>query len=399
MRKYILAVFIFVFFIVCRMDVYAAAGDEVYDNRGNVIGIYDENGRIIYQPYAGDADENSNATTNALNILCSTDDEKTIVIPSGTVLKLQYLIRIGDNTSIIAEGATIIQREMKRGIISHNVDADNYGALKNISITGGKWISESNTGQYTMIRFAHAKDIKLSNMEIVTNYESHGIEIIACKNVTIKNCKLYAEGKKRKDSVEEALQIDVATKTTAPGVWNETGNEKLVKGQTCSNITIKDCEISGGRGVCANYASKENKYLGKFHDKITIENCKITGETAEGVALFNTLNSTVKNNVITSNSTRTKEAYSVGLNIIMMGKAPSAVRKAKVTVSGNTIKGGRQAFNVVSKKGSQYGGTFTVKNNKLYCSTGKDNAIHIEKQAVAKPKLKESGNKIYKWKK
>lgn len=83
----------------------------------------------------------------------------------------------------------------------------------------------------------------------------------------------------------------------------------------------------------------------------------------------------------------------------MMGKAPSAVRKAKVTVSGNTIKGGRQAFNVVSKKGSQYGGSFTVKNNKLYCSTGKDNAIHIEKQAVAKSKLKESGNKIYKWKK
>ena len=81
-------------------------------------------------------------------------------------------------------------------------------------------------------------------------------------------------------------------------MWNETGNEKLVKGQTCSNITIKDCEISGGRGVCANYASKENKYLGKFHDKIIIENCKITGETAEGVALFNTLNSTVKNNII-----------------------------------------------------------------------------------------------------
>ena len=66
MRKYTLAVFIFVFVIVCRMDVYAAAGDEVYDNRGNVIGIYDENGRIIYQPYAGDADENSNGASRYL---------------------------------------------------------------------------------------------------------------------------------------------------------------------------------------------------------------------------------------------------------------------------------------------------------------------------------------------
>jgi hypothetical protein len=29
---------------------------------------------------------------------------------------------------------------------------------------------------------------------IYANYEGHGIELIACKNVLIDNCKLYAEG-------------------------------------------------------------------------------------------------------------------------------------------------------------------------------------------------------------
>lgn len=397
MKKYILTIMVLALVMVCRYDVYAAAGDQVLDNKGRVIGVYDEAGRIIYQPYEGDADENASATTAAFNLLCGSDEPKTVVIPSGMVVKLQYLIRVGDNTTIIAAGATIIQREVQRGIISHNVDGGNYDAVKNVTIQGGTWISQTNSGQYTMIRFAHASNVSLSGMKIVTNYESHGIELIGCKDVSIKNCDVSAEGKKRKDSVEEAIQIDVATKSTAPGVWNETGNAEYVNGQTCKNITIKNCKVSGGRGICANYASTENKYLGKFHDNITIEKCTTTGETAEGIALFNTLSCNVKDNVIISKSSRTKEAYSVGLNIIMMGKAPSKVSKAKVTVSGNTIKGGRQSFNVVSKKRSQYGGTFTVKNNKLYCKTGKNNAIHIEKQAVAQSKLKVSKNKLYKW--
>ncbi|MDE6566348.1 MAG: right-handed parallel beta-helix repeat-containing protein, partial [Lachnospiraceae bacterium] len=197
---------------------------------------------------------------------------------------------------------------------------------------------------------------------------------------------LKAEGKVRKNSVEEALQIDIATPLTAPGIAKAYG-KKFTKGDTCKNIKVLNNTITSSRGICANYASREKKYRNKFHDKITIIGNKVTGKSAEGVALFNTLNSTVRNNTIVSNSKRKKEAYSIGLNILIMGSS-TQTKKATVTVQGNTIRGGRQGMQIASKTSSKYKKA-VVKKNKLSASAGQ--ALLISPTGVSK--ASQSGNK------
>lgn len=362
-------------------SVSAVEGEEITSSKGNVIGTYDADGRIVFQP---DSDVIHNNVL-ALNELCGGSGKKTIVIPKGSTVKLDAVVYLGSNTTIQADGATIIQTlDDGRGILANEVTKSNYGSIKNVTIQGGIWKNAKNKRQASVMRFAHGQNMTIDNVTVITNYEGHAIELIAMKNVTVQKSTLKAEGKGRKNSVEEALQIDIATPLTAPGIAKTYG-KKFTKGETCKNIKVLNNTISSSRAVCANYASREKKYSNKFHDNITIIGNKLTGKSAEGVALFNTLNSTVKNNTIVSNSTRKSEAYSVGLNILMMGSSSQA-KKAIVTVQGNTIRGGRQAMQVASKTSSRYKKA-VVKKNKLHASSGQ--ALVLQGAA----KSSESGNK------
>lgn len=373
-------------FGISTVNVSAAEGEEITGSKGLVIGTYDADGQILFQP---DNEEVHNNVL-ALNDLCEGSEKKTIVIPKGSTVKLDAVVYLGDNTTIKADGATIIQtKDDGRGILANEVTKSNYASLKNVTIQGGTWKNAGNKHQASVMRFAHGQNMTIDKVKVVTNYEGHAIELIAMKDVTVRNSTLKAEGKSRKDAVEEALQIDIATPLTAPGIAKEYG-KKFTKGETCKNIKVLNNKISSSRGVCANYASRESKYRNKFHDNITITGNTLTGKSAEGLALFNTLNSTVKNNTIVSNSTRRKEAYSIGLNILIMGSS-AQTKKASVTVQGNTIRGGRQGMQIASKTSSKYKNAI-VKQNKLYASSGQ--ALLISPTGVSKSS--QSGNKTKK---
>lgn len=360
----------------------AAEGEEITGPRGLVIGSYDAEGQIIFHPDSNNAHNN----VLALNELCKGSKKKTIVISNGTTVKVDAVVYLGSNTTIKADGATIIQTIDGKGILANDVTKSNYGSIENVTIQGGTWKNANNKQTASMMRFAHGQNMNIDKVTVITNYEGHAVELIAMKNVTVRNSTLKAEGKVRKNSVEEALQIDIATPLTAPGIANAYG-KKFTNGETCKNIKVLNNTITGGRGICANFASREKKYLNKFHDNITIIGNKVTGKSAEGVALFNTLNSTVRNNTIVSNSTRKKEAYSVGLNILIMGSS-TQTKKATVTVQGNTIRGGRQGMQIASKTSSKYKKA-VVKKNKLSASAGQ--ALLISPQGVSK--ISQSGNK------
>ena len=352
-----------------------------------------EKGEIVYSPTYSEEHASKNAAE--INAILSSDEEKTFVFEKGTTTYIGSTLRVGDNTTIIADGATIIQTVDGRGILSQDVDGTgNYDSIENISISGGTWKNKENVAAHSIFRFCHGKDMEIKDVNIETNFESHGIELIAMKDVVVDGCTVKAKGKSKRDSVEEGIQIDVASKATAPGVYSENSDPVYFKGQTCRNITVENCVVDCSRGVCANYTTAE---INKFHTDIIIKNNTLTGESAEALALFNTFNATVIGNTLVSNSTRLDEAYSVGLNVIMMGKPPKAVKKAKLTLKNNTVKGGRQALNIVTKEGVPYGGKVMISGNKLYCKSGKDVALHVEKQAVVESKYKVSNNKLYGW--
>ncbi len=65
--------------------------------------------------------------------------------------------------------------------------------------------------------FSHGSNVTIDGVTILSNYQSHAIELIAMKNTTVQNSTLKVQGRKKKKSVEEALQIDVAAPKNRAG--------------------------------------------------------------------------------------------------------------------------------------------------------------------------------------
>ena len=377
----------------------AQAGDTVMAGWNRVAGTYNAQGQIVmnvctedYQTKSGTVIEADHVNSNALEALCSGDAQKTIVIPAGSVVELMNVVHPGSNTTIIADGATLIMNEAHKGILANRPKAVNYQSLQNVRIQGGTWKLRNETDSCSVFRFSHGSDLVIDGVTIVSNYESHAIALVAMKDATVQNCMLQVQGRKNSNSVEEALQIDVATPKTAPALVQF--GSRYVQGQTCKNIRILNNTIEGSRGLGVNFdGSGARKYVNQFHDKITIIGNTMTGYSAEGCVIYNTLNAVVKDNVITSHSTRRKKSYSVGLNVTIQGKAQKKkMKKAKLLVEGNTIYGVRQGMQLVSMTSSKYKKA-TVRNNQCYAPKKKE-ALRLSKGAAKK--IVNVKNKLYK---
>ena len=312
----------------------------------------------------------------------------------GKTYYLTYPIRLNSNQTVDATGATLV---VSQSAVRNDPDnyKKNYNSMSNILVKGGTWISNKKNGNKgTAFSFAHCKRIILEDMDIRTsNAEGHGIELVGCQDVCIRRCHVIAQGKGKARSVEEMIQIDLAAPHAAPFLASKYRN-----GLPCKNIQIDECVVKGNRGICANYSKKDKKYLNKCHDKITITNSVITGVKSEALALFNAANITVENNKIVTKSKRTGEAYSIGCHIAVFG-SNSLLPQSENVVKDNTIKGGRQGFQLCSHSRSQYG-SITVSNNKIYCKKGVDNALVITENTAGKRSAKKvikSDNERYQW--
>lgn len=383
--KKIAMIMVLVLSVVCVRPEMAAASESNEETNEPI--TYDEAGNIIFTPT-----DSSSQNARIIEQYLNNDKKKTMIIKEGSTVYVSQVLDIGSNTTIIAKGASIIQTEDGKGMIQHTTKGNKYNAIKNVKIVGGNWKNKVNSKVHTMFRFAHGKNIHLESMNIQTNYRSHGVELIACKDVEVDKCKIIAKNNKTKksDSVEEALQIDVATPLTAPGIYRETKKKSYVNGQTCQNITIKNSTISGSRGVCANFAAKEKQFKNKFHKNITITNCKITGYSSEGLALLNAMKCKVKNNTIKTLSKR-NNSYSDGIHHVLVGKTNTA-KKYKSEYVGNKIYGNYYGMDITSQSGSKHG-TVVLKKNTIYSRKGKNCCMHI----VYCNKIQKSGNKCKKW--
>lgn len=334
-----------------------------------------------------------NAADNrrALNLLMSGNEKKVININNN--ISIDTYLRPGNNTTINAGNYTITSG---KGVIINDPTAASYTNFKNLTINGGIWKNVSSKGLVgTMMRISYASNISINNATVYTNYVGHGIELISCNNVIVNNCTLKAQGKCPKNCVEEQLQIDLSSPSTAPGLYRL--NKKLCNGTPCKNITVKNCTVQGARGICANFTGvkSEGKYRKSrnYHSNITIENCNVTGVSAEAVALFNTKSATVQNCKITTKNPSKRSSYSVGLAVVYHeGSAPKANRKNLIQIANNTVKGGRQGIFVYSHNSRKLG-TVIVNRNKVYARKGKKNAI----QVLSAKKAKISKNTTRKW--
>ena len=335
----------------------------------------------------------SNADVNAIDD--ELDQTGYVRLKKGGRYYLSHFIPVNSNNTIDARGATIV---VKKGAVRNDPRnyRTGYNSMSKVTVIGGTWLSANKDGcTGTTFSFAHSNNITLKDMNIrSTNAEGHAIELVACRNISIRNCTVIAQGKSRQTSAEEMIQVDLASPKNAPFLKKEFQN-----GLACQNITISGCTVTGSRAVGITYPKKDKQYLKKYHKNITIKNCRLTGNTAEGLALFNAINVTVKNNRIISKSNRTKSAYSSGCHVTLFAKIP-AFAKGKISIRNNIIKGGRTGFQICSHSKVRYG-TLIIKKNRLYSKKGKKRALLIELNPKGKEsvkRIKASWNKKRKWK-
>ena len=328
----------------------------------------------------------------ALVYLLRDDVQKKIVLPAVRI-ETDRGLTIGSNKTILANGATVFQTNPQKQIINNDCDKLNYKSVENVKIQGGRWEIADNDRMLrdtSTIRFNHGSNIKLVNMDIATNYRSHGIEIIACKDVTISGCTVKASGTPASNCLEEAVQIDIATPATAPTV--AAFGSKFVQGQTCENITVKNCTISGGRGICCNKTATEGKrYHSFYHKNITITGCNLTGVTSEALCLHNTYGVTVKNNTIMSKGSRINSTYSIGMNMGTFGYADASSRPN--LIERNKIYGGMYGMVIRSYEGTSKFGSTVVRSNEFYCKKGSKRGKYVRDCMP----YKAGGNRLYNW--
>ncbi|MBC5743483.1 hypothetical protein FMM74_007845 [Lachnospiraceae bacterium MD308] len=379
------------FFIFDMGQVLAAAKTVKYN--GKTIAKYNKSGQMVLVP-----SKNSNTNYKNLNYLISGHKKKTVVIPKGSTVRLNGVLRPGNNTTIIAKGAKIIGKK-KSNVIFAAPDKK----LKNLSIIGGTWRSVDKNGRTgSLFAFSYVTNLIMNGVDCNANYKGHAIEIIACNNVTIKNCKVAAIGSNPSKCLEEQIQIDLATRKTAPKIA-EYGS-KYVNGQTCKNIYILNNTVTGARAVGVNWTDSEGgKWRNKFHQNIVVKGNTLTGTTSEALAYFNTVGGEISNNTIITNATRTdgNSSYTIGIHVAIMGIAPRSMANSTLTVSGNTVYGNRNGihfkayFNKNESKCLSQLGYVNVTDNTVYCKKGTKKAIVQVKRSCRKLTL--SRNRLYKW--
>lgn len=341
----------------------AKKGSKFYYKNGSrktVIGVYKNKNTVTYKP-------SKNPTDNYvwLNAMLAKKGKLTIVIPSGSKFKINGKLTPTSNKTIIATGATITMKP-KTYVMMTNPKKK----IHDLKIVGGKWRSPDKGGRKgSMFQFAFAKNITMDGCDVEANFDGHSIEIIACKNVTIKNCKVRAIGKNPVNGKEEQIQIDVASKATAPMVAKY--GKKYIKGQTCSNIKILNNDVYGARAVGVNYYKK---FKTKYHKNIVIKGNRLHGTTSEAIQYFNVVGGEISDNTIRTDATRSTSNYSytIAVHIQNNGKAPAAMASSRIDVKDNVIYGNRNGIyvkgyftNWETQCPGRFG-TIDIENNTVY---------------------------------
>ena len=300
------------------------------------------------------------------------------------------------NTYIDATGATIY---VDSSFIYSTCDiyhADSaYSRLKNFTVKGGTWKSYDASGiPISGIKIAYGDQLTFDGLTMeCCNYNTHSMELVACSNVTIKNCVIRGMGTPLTNSVEEQIQLDIAS-TTANVPWLP---DSLLTGATCHNVKILNNTVTGCRAVCANFTKA--RFGGNCHTNIQVEGNRLVGLNAEALALFNTTTATVRNNSCISygrkgNSSLASDAYYSGCHIRLQREISTgdAYNYRNIIISGNTFKGEQFGLRIgtTDKNGFR---SIQVTGNRMFAATGFEGAYRYD--SILQPVISDSGNIRY----
>ena len=220
----------------------------------------------------------------------------TVIIPAGsyTISKPLY---IGSNTTLKAEGATITYSGSDKcnlivtGKTDRNISVEcaGYNGYSNITIIGGTFISnKKNTA--SMIKMAHATNVKISGVTLSGGGCAHQMEVCAIDGFTVDGC-VFKDMEAVYDGVDkqEALQLDIPCS-------EDVFLNAYQDGTVMKNVTIKNCTFSNvPRGLGSHTA-----LLGAYHENIVIADNTFSNITEEAIIGLNYYNCSITGNKMTN---------------------------------------------------------------------------------------------------
>lgn len=338
----------------------------------------------------GDIARNVNEALKEASKRASSNKIYTVKIPKGTYY-ISESLKIWSNTTLNAAGCTIKAKKGKfnmvsTGSVQENKKAKGYGAYKNITIQGGKWINtKSNTS--TGIRLCRGTNLTVKDIEMSGGSEKHMVEMAAVNKVRITGSSFHDSAMKNSKEKCEAIQLDVCTNDSA-------FKDIVYDGTPCKNITIdKNTFKNLSRGV-----GSHSLLLNNYFDNVKITNNTFTNISQECVTGINYVNSRISGNTMKNVGGGILFHYSKSSNnsiYARVGNGKKAYTAKKVTnansvIENNTIQTvynrlcdknvGIELFgrNFAKKEKGADGGTIpagdyyvsgvTVQNNKLIVS-------------------------------
>lgn len=245
-----------------------------------------------------DAEDDSYAIQNALNMAKGASGPTEVFVPAGTYV-VGLPLGIYSNTKLtLADGATIkrtVGSASKVMLYGRHLNADGsectrdatcthggHSQIKGVEITGGVWDggmdTESVTGAFALL---HGEDIKVRSVTF-RHFTEHIVNFSASKDVVVEDCvfedalrftgtssefwSYYDVGDTNRFNSIEAIHLDVA---------NEEGEATTypIDNTPCENVTVANCVF---RGVFAG-AGNHHSIAGVRQDGFVVDSCSFTG--------------------------------------------------------------------------------------------------------------------------
>ncbi len=361
-----------------------------------------------------DTQDDYKGIQEALNMALTTNDHITVVIPPGTYYLDSKDLHIYSNTTLKADGATIIRKAGNTSVLLKNwsendTEIGNYSCTENITIQGGTWDGNASASDdpSNLFYFFHASNITISNVTMKNCCGHHFIEFVGVKDSTISNCTfsdfikqagvnytisddddIPTNSSKVASIVSEAIQLDYAYEENSFG-------SRPYDGTVCQNIKVTGCTFTDCLSGIGNHHSvkhstgwdfENNTFTNMSYSCFVIENVdnlSISGNTINSAYHFIEMNDVSAQNVLITNNTVTNSTLlpSTGIKL---------TKSSGINITNNTMSGYKYGIIALGSNASISGNT--ISNCELFAiryTEGANSANGIKNNTI--DNIKESG--------
>lgn len=257
----------------------------------------------------------------------------TIKLPAGTYIA-EKTLDIYSNTILDLSAGVTIKRGGTSSLIrfGRSTDSSNgYDGFKNISIIGSAssyGTLDGNGVSTSILRFAHAQNIKLQYLTFTNVTKAHHMEFAGSKDVVIDNCKFtgFLPENCLDATNYEAIQLDILNE-------QHFGNYGNYDNTVCKDVTITNNVFETvNRGVGSHSGE-----VGRYFTNINISNNTFNNVTGYAIVTTNYIGATISNNTINNCGAGINFRHITPTKHYFPGEASSVTTDANSVVSGNKI--------------------------------------------------------------